>query len=80
MLVSLFLKAIQQLILMFPVQGITVPVIPGIMPIQTYASFQRLIKLCGSRVPPNIMAELEPISVRNIIVSISAISSLFPLE
>ncbi|KAF4576332.1 hypothetical protein EYR36_001068 [Pleurotus pulmonarius] len=41
--------------------GITVPVIPGIMPIQTYASFQRLIKLCGSRVPPSIMAELQPI-------------------
>ncbi|KAH7906157.1 methylenetetrahydrofolate reductase-domain-containing protein [Hygrophoropsis aurantiaca] len=42
-------------------KGITVPIIPGIMPIQTYSSFLRLIKLCGIRVPPSIMADLEPI-------------------
>jgi methylenetetrahydrofolate reductase (NADPH) len=43
--------------------GINVPIIPGIMPIQTYSSFLRLIKLCGTKVPPAISAALEPIRV-----------------
>ncbi|KAH9952074.1 methylenetetrahydrofolate reduct [Amylocystis lapponica] len=42
-------------------KGIRVPIIPGIMPIQTYASFLRMTKLCGTRVPPNIMADLDPL-------------------
>ncbi|KIM79705.1 hypothetical protein PILCRDRAFT_823250 [Piloderma croceum F 1598] len=42
-------------------KGINVPIIPGIMPIQTYSSFLRLIKLCGTKVPPAISAALEPI-------------------
>ncbi|KAH9981738.1 methylenetetrahydrofolate reduct [Russula compacta] len=41
--------------------GITVPVIPGIMPIQTYASFLRVTKLCGTHIPDSIYADLEPI-------------------
>ncbi|KAG6889836.1 hypothetical protein C0995_014314 [Termitomyces sp. Mi166 len=44
-------------------KGITVPVIPGIMPIQTYSSFLRLVKLCGIRVPQHVMDALVPISV-----------------
>jgi len=43
-------------------KGITVPVIPGIMPIQTYSSFIRLTKLCGTRVPGYVMDALAPIS------------------
>lgn len=43
---------------------INVPIIPGIMPIQTYASFQRLTKLTGAKVPDRIQEELNPISVR----------------
>ncbi|KAF8559704.1 MTHFR-domain-containing protein [Imleria badia] len=42
-------------------KGITVPIIPGVMPIQTYGSFLRVIKLCGAQVPPNIMADLDTI-------------------
>ncbi|KAG1858047.1 methylenetetrahydrofolate reductase-domain-containing protein [Suillus subalutaceus] len=42
-------------------KGITVPIIPGVMPIQTYSSFLRLIKLCGVKVPPSVMTALEPI-------------------
>lgn len=34
------------------------------MPIQTYSSFLRLIKLCGTKVPPEVAAALEPIRVR----------------
>lgn len=41
--------------------GITVPVIPGIMPIQTYASFLRVTKLCGTHIPDRIHADLESI-------------------
>lgn len=51
--------------------GIAVPVIPGIMPLQTYSSFLRLTKLCGTHIPPEIQAELEPIKV-----SISSVLSL----
>ncbi|KAF5380910.1 hypothetical protein D9615_004169 [Tricholomella constricta] len=43
-------------------KGITVPVIPGIMPIQTYSSFLRLTKLCGTRVPQYILDALGSIS------------------
>ncbi|KAH9945794.1 MTHFR-domain-containing protein [Epithele typhae] len=42
-------------------KGITVPIIPGIMPIQTYASFLRMTKLCGTKVPAKMMHELVPI-------------------
>ncbi|KAF8891252.1 methylenetetrahydrofolate reductase-domain-containing protein [Infundibulicybe gibba] len=43
-------------------QGISVPIIPGIMPIQTYSSFLRLTKLCGTQVPSSVMTALSPIS------------------
>ncbi|KAG8998677.1 hypothetical protein FRB93_013456 [Tulasnella sp. JGI-2019a] len=41
--------------------GISVPVIPGIMPIQNYTSFLRLTKLCGTNVPKEVWERLEPI-------------------
>jgi 5,10-methylenetetrahydrofolate reductase len=43
--------------------GITIPIIPGVMPIQNFSSFRRLVKLTGCPVPGAIMKELEPISV-----------------
>ncbi|KAF8333404.1 methylenetetrahydrofolate reductase-domain-containing protein [Amanita rubescens] len=43
-------------------KGIKVPIIPGIMPIQTFSSFKRIAKLCGTTVPSSVLAELEPIS------------------
>jgi 5,10-methylenetetrahydrofolate reductase len=43
--------------------GITIPIIPGVMPIQNFSSFRRLVKLTGCPVPDTIMKELEPISV-----------------
>ena len=45
------------------VLGITVPVIPGIMPIQAYASFLRVTKLCGTHIPDGIYTDLESIKV-----------------
>ncbi|KAG9044231.1 hypothetical protein FS837_008589 [Tulasnella sp. UAMH 9824] len=41
--------------------GITVPIIPGVMPIQNHTSFLRMAKLCGAKIPPEITAALEPI-------------------
>lgn len=45
--------------------GITIPIIPGIMPIQNYLSFRRMTNLCGTHIPPNILADLERIQVRS---------------
>ncbi|CAA7271526.1 unnamed protein product [Cyclocybe aegerita] len=42
-------------------RGIRVPVIPGIMPIQTYSSFARVTKLCGARVPDPVSHALAAI-------------------
>merc|ERR1719387_1938141 len=41
--------------------GITVPVLPGIMPIQAYGGFNRMTSLCKTKVPPEIPARLEPV-------------------
>ena len=46
--------------------GITIPIIPGVMPIQNFSSFRRLVKLTGCPVPDAIMKELEPISVSSL--------------
>lgn len=42
-------------------KGITVPIIPGIMPIQTYAAFIRRSTWTKIRVPPQWMEALEPV-------------------
>ncbi|KAN0053415.1 hypothetical protein ACTA71_009865 [Dictyostelium dimigraforme] len=41
--------------------GIKCPIIPGIMPIQTYAGFVRMTTLSKTKVPQYIMDNLEPI-------------------
>lgn len=41
--------------------GITVPIIPGIMPIGNYGGFKRMTGFCKTRVPEEIMKALEPI-------------------
>ncbi|OOQ85972.1 Methylenetetrahydrofolate reductase 1 [Penicillium brasilianum] len=42
-------------------KGINVPIIPGIMPIQQYASFIRRSNWTKTRVPPEWMEALEPV-------------------
>ena len=44
--------------------GITVPIIPSIMPIPTYQSFRRIINLCGIQVPKSILEALDDIKVK----------------
>ncbi|CAG8573026.1 625_t:CDS:10 [Acaulospora morrowiae] len=41
--------------------GITVPIIPCVMPIQGYNSFRRITNLCKVDVPVDIINDLEPI-------------------
>lgn len=42
-------------------RGITVPIIPGIMPIQNYNGFTRMTSFCRTFVPQEILSALEPI-------------------
>jgi methylenetetrahydrofolate reductase (NADPH) len=39
--------------------GITVPIIPGLMPILSVKQIQRITSMCGSSIPPNLQAELD---------------------
>lgn len=41
--------------------GVTCPIIPGVMPIQTYGGFVRMTSFCETRVPDEIKTTLEPI-------------------
>lgn len=40
-------------------RGITVPVVPGIMPITNYDQIERFTKMCGATIPAGLRAELE---------------------
>ena len=39
--------------------GITVPIVPGLMPIRRLAGIERMTKLSGASIPPALQAELE---------------------
>jgi methylenetetrahydrofolate reductase (NADPH) len=39
--------------------GITCPIVPGIMPITTYAGFHRMVAMCKTFVPDSIKARIE---------------------
>merc|ERR1740124_2028107 len=41
--------------------GILCPILPGIMPIQSYSSFHRMTKFCNISVPPAVLHMLEPV-------------------
>jgi methylenetetrahydrofolate reductase (NADPH) len=41
--------------------GIRCPILPGIMPIQSYHSFRRMTDYCGVSVPPAVLERLEPV-------------------
>jgi len=41
--------------------GITVPILPGIMPIQSYPGFQKMTTLCKTKVPQKMYDALEPV-------------------
>jgi methylenetetrahydrofolate reductase (NADPH) len=41
--------------------GVLVPIIPGIMPIQSYASFSRMTEFCKTKVAASVYEELGPV-------------------
>lgn len=54
--------------------GISVPILPGIMPIMTYGGFQRMTSFCKTRVPPHILETLETIKENDEAVKVYGIS------
>ena len=40
-------------------QGINTPVIPGILPIQSFDSLRRVLSLCGANIPGKLYLSLE---------------------
>ena len=40
-------------------QGVTVPIIPGILPVQNLAALKRMLSFCGASVPEGFMRDLE---------------------
>lgn len=41
--------------------GITCPIIPGIMPIQSYSTFKRMTDFCDIKVPQEVLDRLQPV-------------------
>jgi methylenetetrahydrofolate reductase (NADPH) len=39
--------------------GVTVPIVPGIMPITNLAQIQRITRMCGAQIPAALQAELD---------------------
>ncbi len=64
--------------------GIRVPIIPGVMPIQSYESLRHIVKLSKLSIPPEILEKIEPIksndeAIRNygIHQAVEMVKSLF---
>ena len=66
-------------------RGITVPVIPGIMPITNYDQIERFTAMCGATIPPGLRDELdarrdEPEAVAELGVAFATLQSVELLE
>ena len=46
-------------------KGITCPIIPGVLPIQSYDSLRHIVKLSKLQVPQNILDVVEPLKDNN---------------
>ena len=41
--------------------GITVPIVPGIMPVTNFAQIKRFAELCGAAIPPQMHIDMAPV-------------------
>jgi len=41
------------------VRGVNTPVVPGILPIQSFDSLRRVLSMCGANIPGNFYLDLE---------------------
>lgn len=55
----------------YHILGITVPIIPSILPIPTHQSFRRIINLCRIQVPKTVLDKLEEIKVKSEIITMT---------
>jgi len=39
--------------------GVTVPILPGLMPITNFGQIQRFVAMCGASIPPKLSVEME---------------------
>ncbi len=39
--------------------GVTLPILPGLMPITNFAQIQRFVAVCGASIPPKLRVEME---------------------
>lgn len=42
--------------------GVDIPIVPGIMPILTWRSMNRMVELSGRQMPPEVRARIEPLA------------------
>lgn len=52
----------RQLTLILDVAGITCPIVPGIMPINTYGGFNRMTGFCKTKVPQAMREGLDAVT------------------
>ena len=45
-------------------QGIAIPIVPGILPIQSFDSLRRVLSLCGANIPGKLYLDLEAADAR----------------
>lgn len=49
-------------------EGITIPILPGILPIQNYTGFKRMTGFCRTNIPKSIVDAMEPIKENDVAV------------